>query len=278
MLRNILVVALVAAVTIACATSPTGRRQLMLVSENEAIASSKQAYVQSIGKLQAEGKLVSDPKLLARIELITERLVAQAIRMRPDSAGWEWSVEVIDEPETINAWCMAGGRMAVYTGLILKIDPTDDELAQVMGHEIAHALANHTAEKMSMAMASQLGVLAVGVASDQPGRNMALAATAAQLAVQLPNSRTAEAEADRIGIELAAKAGYDPRAAATLWQKMAAAGGNGPPAFLSTHPGPDQRQQKLAQLAPKMQPYYEAAGTPPTHPVLIGAFANTPRS
>jgi len=118
MLRNTLIVALVAAVTVACATSPTGRRQLMLVSESEAIASSKQAYVQSIGKLQAEGKLVSDPKLLARIERITERLVAQAIRMRPDSAGWEWSVEVIDEPETINAWCMAGCRMAVYTGLM----------------------------------------------------------------------------------------------------------------------------------------------------------------
>jgi len=279
MLRNVAVAAVVALVTVACATSPTGRSQLMLVSEDQAIASSREAYVQNIGKLKKEGKLVSDPKLLARVERITERLVAQAIRMRPDSARWEWSVEVIDEPETINAWCMAGGRMAVYTGLILKLDPTDDELAQVMGHEIAHALANHTAEKMSMAMASQLGVLAVGVASDQPGRNMALAATAAQLALQLPNSRTAEAEADRIGIELAAKAGYDPRAAATLWQKMGAAGGKGPPAFLSTHPGPEQRQQKLAQLAPQMQPYYAAAGSnPPTHPVLIGAAATSPRS
>jgi predicted Zn-dependent protease len=102
---------------------------------------------------------------------------------------------------------------------------------------------------------------------------MAMAAAAAALAVNLPNSRAAEAEADRIGIELAAKAGYDPRAAATLWQKMGAVGGSAPPAFLSTHPGPEQRQQKLAQLAPKMQPYYAAATNPPLHPVRVGAEA-----
>jgi predicted Zn-dependent protease len=245
----------------------------MLVSEDQAISASKQAYVQDMGKLKSEGKLVTDPKLLARIERITERLVAQAVLMRPATARWEWSVEVIDDPKAVNAWCMAGGRMAVYTGLIQKIDPTDDELAQVMGHEISHALANHTAEQMSIAMASQLGIAAVGIASDQPGQSMAMAAAAAQLAVQLPNSRTAESEADRIGIELAAKAGYDPRAAATLWQKMGALGGSAPPKFLSTHPGPENRQANLAKLAPRMQPYYAASGTPPTHPVLIGATA-----
>ncbi len=265
--------AVAAAALTACATSPTGRTQLMLVSEDTAIAASRQAYVQSVGKLKSEGKLVTDPRLLARIERITERLVAQAVQMRPATASWQWSVAVIDEPETVNAWCMAGGRMAIYTGLIRKLDPTDDELAQVMGHEIAHALANHTAERMSVAMASQLGVIAVGVASQEPGRNMALASTAAQLAVQLPNSRTAETEADRIGIELAAKAGYDPRAAATLWQKMGAAGGRNPPQFLSTHPAPGNRQQALTALAPRMDPYYRAARNPPTHPVAIGAAA-----
>jgi predicted Zn-dependent protease len=273
MLRQIAVATLTAVLVVACATSPTGRRQLMLVSEDQAISASRQAYVQDMSKLKAEGKLVTDPRLLARVERITERLVAQAVIMRPDSARWDWSVEVIDEPKTVNAWCMAGGRMAVYTGLILKVDPTDDELAQVMGHEIAHALANHTAEKMSMSMASQIGVVAVGIASDKPGQAMAMAAAAAALAVNLPNSRAAEAEADRIGIELAAKAGYDQRAAATLWQTMGAVGGSAPPAFLSTHPGPEQRQQKLAQLAPKMQPYYAAATNPPLHPVRVGAEA-----
>ena len=177
-----------------------------------------------MSKLGSEGKLVSDPKLLKRVDTITGRLIAQAIIMRPDTQKWEWSVQVIDEPKTVNAWCMAGGRMALYTGLIQKVDPTDDELAQVMGHEISHALANHTAERMSVAMASQLGALAVGVASDSAA-GMAAAQGAAAVAITLPNSRASETEADRIGIELAAKAGYDPRAAATLWQKMAKAGG-----------------------------------------------------
>jgi len=241
----------------ACATSPTGRTQLMLVSEQQAIAASRQAYVQEIGKAKQSGKLVSDPKLLRRVQVITERLVAQAVKMRPESARWEWSVQVIDEPKTVNAWCMAGGRMAIYTGLILKVDPTDDELAQVMGHEIAHALANHTAERMSVAMASQAGVLAAGILSDKPGQAMAMAAVAAKVAVDLPNSRTAETEADRIGIELAARAGYDPKAAVTLWQKMAkASGGGGKSDFMSTHPSPEKRQQALADLIPQMMPFY----------------------
>ncbi len=273
MLKRIVVLGIAAAALVACATSPTGRSQLMLVSEGQAISASRQAYVQSVGKLKSEGKLVTDPKLLARVERITERLVAQAILMRPDTRSWSWSVAVIDDPKTVNAWCMAGGRMALYTGLIVKLDPTDDELAQVMGHEISHALANHTAERMSIAMASQLGVIAAGVASDRPGQTMALASVAAQLAVQLPNSRTAESEADRIGIELAAKAGYDPAAAVTLWQKMAAQGGSTPPEFLSTHPGPGNRQQELAKLVPRMQPFYKAAGNPPSHPVAMGDAA-----
>ena len=273
-LRRIAMLLPMAVLVAACATSPTGRKQLMLVSEQQAISASRQAYVQEIGKAKQSGKLVSDPKLLKRVQVITERLVAQAVKMRPESARWEWSVQVIDEPKTVNAWCMAGGRMAIYTGLILKIDPTDDELAQVMGHEIAHALANHTAERMSVAMASQAGVLAAGILSDKPGQAMAMAAVAAKVAVDLPNSRTAETEADRIGIELAARAGYDPRAAVTLWQKMAkVGGGNAPPAFLSTHPSDAQRQQRLAALVQQMMPYYQAPGPRPTFPVRIGPAA-----
>jgi len=265
---------LLAAVVTACATSPTGRTQLMLVSEQQAISASRQAYVQEISKYRDQGKLVTDPRLLRRVEVITERLVAQAVKMRPETAKWDWSVQVIDEPKTVNAWCMAGGRMAIYTGLIQKIDPTDDELAQVMAHEIAHALANHTAERMSVAMASQAGVLAAGILSDQPGQTMVLAATAAKLAVDLPNSRTAETEADRIGIELAAKAGFDPRAAVTLWQKMGAVGGGkAPPAFLSTHPSDAQRKDRLNALVPKMLPFYQAPGSRPSHPVRIGGAA-----
>jgi predicted Zn-dependent protease len=255
----------------ACATSPTGRKQLMLVSEDTAIKSSRQAYAQEMGKYQKEGKLVTDPRVLERVRTITERLVAQAVKARPDSAKWQWSVQVIDEPKTVNAWCMAGGRMAIYTGLILKVDPTDDELAQVMGHEIAHALANHTAERMSTAMAANAGIIAAGLMSDKPGQAMAMAAAAATVAVKLPNSRASENEADQIGIELAAKAGYDPRAAATLWQKMGKVGGGAPPEFLSTHPSDTTRQQRLGALAPKMMQYYQPQGTHPTYPVRMGA-------
>jgi predicted Zn-dependent protease len=178
--------------------------------------------------------------------------------MRPATAQWEWNIKVIDDPKVVNAWCMAGGKMAIYTGLIEKVQTTDAEIAQVMGHEIAHALANHQAEKMSVSMATSVGVAAVGVASDRPGLAMSGAAVAAMLAVKLPNSRTAETEADRIGIELAAKAGYDPRAAVTLWEKMGQVGGSHPPQFLSTHPAPQNRKQTLGALVPRMMPYYES--------------------
>ncbi len=263
MYRLILAILLVTLFS-ACATSPTGRKQLMLVSEQSAIAQSKQAYVQTMGKLSSEGKLVTDPKILKRVDTITGRLIAQAIIMRPATNQWEWSVQVIDDPKEVNAWCMAGGRMALYTGLLQKIDPTDDELAQVMGHEISHALANHTAERMSNAMLSQGLALGVGIAADSAAV-MAGAQGAAMLAVTLPNSRTSETEADRIGIELAAKAGYDPRAASTLWQKMGKVGGSGPPQFLSTHPAPGNRQATLAALEAQMMPYYEQPGPRPMY-------------
>jgi predicted Zn-dependent protease len=274
--RLLTAVVLCATLIAGCTTSMTGRRQLMLVSEQEAISASKQQYVQTMSKLDSEGKLVTDPKLLKRVDTITGKLIAQAIIMRPDTQKWEWSVQVIDEPKTVNAWCMAGGRMALYTGLIQKVDPTDDELAQVMGHEISHALANHTAERMSVAIASQLGAVAVGVASDSAG-GMAAAQAAAAVAITLPNSRTSETEADRIGIELAAKAGYDPRAAATLWQKMAKAGGNGPPQFLSTHPAPGNRQATLSALVPQMLPYYQKPGPRPMYQLVRTAPVAAPK-
>ena len=264
-MKRYAILALVSLLLVACATSPTGRRQLMLVSEESAISASREAYAQTLKPLSEEGKVDNDPVLKKRITTITERLVAQAVKMRPATAKWEWSIKVIDDPEVVNAWCMAGGKMAIYTGLIEQLDATDDEIAQVMGHEISHALANHQAEKMSVAMASSVGVIAVGAASDRPGIAMSGAALAAALAIKLPNSRTAETEADRIGIELAAKAGYDPRAAVTLWQKMAKVGGGGRmPQFLSTHPAPQNRQQTLNALVPQMMPYYQSKQPRPT--------------
>lgn len=243
----------------ACVTNIAGRKQFMLVSENEAIEASKQAYVSTLQPFEKEGKLDNDPKQVQRVNKITDRLIEQAIKLRPDTRNWQWSIKVIDDPETVNAWCMAGGKMAIYTGLIHQLSATDDEIAQVMGHEISHALANHSAERMSVAMANNLGLTILQSTTEVSGNQMAMAAAAAQIALTLPNSRTSEAEADKIGIELAAKAGYNPNAAVTLWQKMAKVGGGGGLEFLSTHPAPANREQALKQLIPKMMPYYEAA-------------------
>jgi len=249
----------------ACATSITGRRQLMIVSEDSAIAASKEAYVEMLRPYAEKGDIDNDPALKNRVYKITGRLIAQAIKIRPETKNWDWSIKIIDDPETVNAWAMAGGKMALYTGLVEKIKPSDDELAQVLGHEIGHALAKHSAEKMSVAMASQVGVMAVGIATKSDGLALTGASLAAALAIQMPNSRAAESEADRIGIELAAKAGYDPRAAVSLWQKMAIVGGKGPPEFLSTHPAPGNREKNLTSLIPQMMPYYEQKGIRPAY-------------
>ena len=242
---------------IACTTSPTGRHQLMLVSEESSIASSKTAYLSTVRELDNAGKLEENWVIKKRVNVITGLLITEAIKMRPETADWEWSVVVIDDPKTVNAWCMAGGRMAIYTGMIRQLDPTDDELAQVMAHEISHALAKHTAEKMSMQMATSIGVAAVGIASDNTNVALTGAALTAMLAVNLPNSRAAEKEADRMGIELAARAGFNPAAAATLWQKMSVVSKSGTPQFLSTHPEPSNRQRELAQLEPEMRKLYD---------------------
>ncbi len=258
-MKRFTILALISLLLVACATSPTGRRQLMLVSEEQAIIASKQAYVEMLQPLEKQGKLDNDPAVTKRVQTITNRLIAEAIKMRPETRKWEWSVKVIDDPKVVNAWCMAGGKMAIYTGLLDKVDPTDDELAQVLAHEISHALANHTAERMSVAMASQLGVIGIGIATRDQGYGGAAltgSALAAALAIQLPNSRASETEADIMGLELAARAGYDPRAAATLWQKMEKAGGSGPAEFLSTHPAPGNRQRTLKNAAPEYMVLY----------------------
>jgi predicted Zn-dependent protease len=255
----------------ACASAPvTGRHQFMLVSEDEAIGASAQAYQQVVQK--EAGKINNDPALERRVREITGRLVAQAVKYRPETAQWKWEVKVIDEPKTLNAWAMAGGKMAIYTGIINQLRLTDDEIAQIMGHEISHALAKHTAERMSVAAAQQLGLqvaaafLGAGGATNQ----MALqaAAIATTVGVQLPNSRQQEAEADRIGIELAAKAGYDPNAAVSLWSKMIqATGEKGKTDFLSTHPASEKRLETLSALVPQMMPYYQDRSPRPSFQV-----------
>ena len=195
--------------------------------------------------------------------------MTEAVALYPNSGSWEWSVAIVDDDDTVNAWCMAGGRMAVYTGLFEQLQLTDDEFAQIMGHEISHALANHTAERMSRAIAINVGVVAAGVASDNSALTMTGAALAAKLALELPNSRVAESEADRIGIELATRAGYDPAAAVSLWEKMGALSEERPPQFLSTHPSPENRMGALRALVPEMRALNESRQLAEVTPVTI---------
>lgn len=251
---------------VGCAANPmTGRSQLMLVNEQSAINSSTMAYQNMIGEIEKNGKLSEDQALVRRVEEVTDRLITQAVRYRPDSEKWAWTVKVIDDPKTLNAFCMAGGKMAIYTGIIEQLEMNDDELAQVMGHEIAHALASHTAEKMSVQVLSNVAVVAISAAAgrgnSQRQHNIrGVAELAALTMVNLPNSRQAEEEADKLGIELAARAGYRPDAAAKLWQKMAKlSGGEGRSDFFSTHPASLTRSENLAALAEPMQKLYDPA-------------------
>ena len=263
MIRSALIFLLVLT---ACSTSPlTGRSQYMVVSDRMAVTQSATAYSQMMGQLDKKKQIETGTPRAEKVREITDRLIAQAVRFRPDSANWAWEVQLIDDPKVVNAFCMAGGKMAIYTGMFERLKATDDEIAQVMGHEIAHALADHTRERMSIAMTSQVAtqVAAIAVSSqmsrDERGVTFTGLQLASVLAIQLPNSRNGEAEADQIGIELAARAGYDPKAAVTLWEKMAKEGGKGPPEFLSTHPSPQNRAARLAELGAKVEPYYVAA-------------------
>jgi predicted Zn-dependent protease len=268
-MKRLLLLLLANSLLTACATSPTGRPQLMLISPEAAVVESKKAYLSTVGELDKNDKLVNDPVLAKRVATITGRLVTVAIEKFPYTAKWEWSVAIVDEPDVVNAWCMAGGRMAVYTGLFDKLHLTDAEFAQIMGHEISHALANHTAEQMSRAMATTIGVVAVGAVSDRPTLAMGGAALAAKVALSLPNSRTAESEADQMGMELAVLAGYDPDAAVSLWEKMAAQGGARPVEFLSTHPAPGNREAALAAMIPEMRSLNPNGKLAPVHAVQI---------
>ena len=245
-------IALLALIAVACATSPTGRRQFMIVSPETAIAESAVAYLDAVRQLEAEGKLLRHPETAIRVAVIAGRVVGEAVRQYPHTAGWQWSVALIDEPDTANAWCMAGGRMAVYSGLMEKLDLSDAELAHIIGHEAAHAIANHPAESMSIVLATQTGLAVAAAANDEGSLALAGAALAAELAISLPNSRAAEAEADFMGMELASRAGYDPVAAVSMWTKLQATGEEGGPAFLSTHPSAENRRETLAGLVPQM--------------------------
>jgi predicted Zn-dependent protease len=234
------------------------RKQFMLLSEAQVDKSAAMAYQEEIKKASKKNALNRDPAQVARVRVMALRLINVTGAFRPDAPKWAWETNVITTGD-INAWCMPGGKIAVYTGLIEKLKVTDDELAAVMGHGIAHALREHGRERASQAYAQALGLSVVGAAFGLGQSSMQLAQIITDITFNLPNSREHEVEADRVGVELAARAGYDPRAAITLWQKMSQVGGSQPPAFLSTHPSPKDRQKDLGVYAARVMPLYEAA-------------------
>jgi len=251
---------------VSCATTSTtsagvvgaDRTQLMLVSEEEMEASANESYAQVLSEAKANKTLNTNPSTTKRVQNIANRLIAQVGAFREDALGWDWQVNVITD-ETVNAWCMPGGKIVVYTGIIESLDLNDAQLAAVMGHEIAHALREHSREQASRTALTNAGVSAISSLAGFGEVGTSMVGLAAQYTLELPFSRSHETEADHIGTELMARAGYDPNEAVNIWKKMAAMGGASVPQILSTHPSHETRIKDLEQICLKVYPLYEAS-------------------
>ncbi|BDM20994.1 MULTISPECIES: M48 family metallopeptidase [Pseudomonas] len=236
------------------------RQQYMfsMLSTDEVNQMYAQSYQQTLGEASSKGVLDKSSADAKRVQAIASRLIAQAPKFRPDAAQWNWEVNVIKSDE-LNANCGPGGKIIVYTGLIDQLKLTDAEIAAVVGHEIAHALREHSREAMSKAYGVQMARQGAGALLGLGQDSMALADAVVNYSMTLPNSRANENEADLIGLELSARAGYDPNAAITLWNKMSKASEGAPPEFMSTHPASSSRIASLQAAIPKVMPLYEAA-------------------
>jgi predicted Zn-dependent protease len=192
------------------------------------------------------------------VRAIADKLILQVPAFRQDASRWRWEFNLLTSPE-VNAWCTPGGKIAVYTGLIEKLNITDDELAAVIGHEIAHALREHSRERASEQVVANVGITILATVAGVGSIGQQGMEYAYQGLLGLPNSRAHETEADRIGVELAARAGYDPRAAISLWEKMGDVGGKEPPKFMSTHPARSDRVRDLTVYSERVMPLYKEA-------------------
>jgi predicted Zn-dependent protease len=235
------------------------RKQHMLVSEEEVEKGAQTAYQEELGKARKENALNEDRATYNRVQTIANRLIPQTTVFRPDANQWHWEVNV-QTTKDVNAYCMPGGKIMVYTGLINQLHATDAELAAVIGHEIAHALREHSRERLSQEYAQQLALTGLAIATGAGDTTMELANEVAAVTFSLPHSREQEAEADRIGLELMARAGYDPNSAITLWQKMDKLGGDHAE-FFSTHPSSASRIRDLQANVPKVIGFYQQSKT-----------------
>ncbi len=251
---RLLLVGVVAVTLAACSTSPTGRTQLTVFPSGEINRMGLAAYQE----IQEQTPATRDQSKREYVQCITDALIAELDRR---DRRMDWEITVFED-DAVNAFALPGGKMGVYTGL-LDVAENQHQLAAVIGHEIGHVLADHGNERMSTAFATTAGLQVVQVISGEPSpqRNqaMALLGLGAQFGIILPFSRTQEREADIIGLDLMAKAGFDPRESVTLWQNMRAASGEQPPEFLSTHPSHNTRMRDLQDRMPRAMEYYEAA-------------------
>jgi predicted Zn-dependent protease len=234
------------------------REQRMAISAQAIEESANKQYAQLMAQADKKGKLNSDTAQYTRARTIADRLIRQTSAFRQDASRWQWEINVLSSPE-VNAWCMPGGKIAVYTGLIEKLNITDDELAAVMGHEIAHALREHSRERASEQAIANVGITILATVAGVGTVGQKGMEYAYQGLLGLPNSRAHETEADRMGVELAARAGYDPRAAISLWEKMGEVGGKEPPKFMSTHPSRSDRVRDLTVYSERVMPLYKEA-------------------
>ena len=251
--------ALLIATVLSASVQPAAGQSIAKALEQQ----SEQAYSQLLDQAARKGLLVpqADP-LTARLIEIEQRLLPSALRVNRNAQQWNWQVNLIDSPQ-VNAFCMPGGKIAFYTGLINRLQLTDDEIAIVMGHEMTHALREHGVDQYKKHMLGQLAERAgVAVASQFFNFNPQLLGAGAQVLdnlAQLRFSRKDETEADGIGLEIAARSGFDPRAGLTLWTKMDQAAGGARLEFLSSHPGGPNRIKAIQAQLPAVLPLYRAA-------------------
>jgi len=264
-MKNIFLGAVIFFLWYGCSTvSVTGRKQLSLVSSSEINSMAATSYTQTL----SSNKLSTNAEQTAMIKRVGDRIskaVEQYLKengMSSVISGFQWEFNLIDDPATVNAWCMPGGKVAFYTG-IMPICQDDVGVAVVMGHEIAHAIANHSAERMSQELVVQLGGMALSTALQQKSemtQQIALTVfgVGTQVGAILPYSRLHESEADKMGLIFMALAGYDPNEAPKFWERMQAlSGGSAPPQFLSTHPSDAKRITDLKAAMPEAMKYYQ---------------------
>ena len=238
------------------------KSRLLLLPASTVERSASQQYVQLMRTAQEKGALNRDSAQLARLRRIAAEMIPHARRFNANAAQWRWEVNLLSS-KTVNAFCMPGGKIAFFTGIIDSLQLTDDEIATVMGHEIGHALLEHGRARMSEQVAKNVGISIAAAIFNLGQLSTEVLAQGANLAVSLPYARSQETDADLVGLELAARAGYDPRAAVSVWHKMSryaeSAGKGQPPQFLSTHPANDTRIKQIEANLPKVLPLYEKA-------------------